>query len=46
MTDPKEFTEVYENPLINFMPLLEYFTVDSYKLEKDPAEVKTKRFDL
>lgn len=45
MVDPKEFTDVYENPLTNLMPLLEYFTIDSCKLEKDPAEVKTKRID-
>lgn len=43
MVDPKEFGEVYENPLASLMPLLEYFTTDSFKLEKDPAEAKSKR---
>lgn len=45
LVDPKEFWDVYENPLGNLMPLLEYFTLDTCKLEKDPTEAKPKRMD-
>lgn len=45
LVDPKEFSDIYENPLRNLMPLLEYFTLDSCKLERDPAEAKPKHMD-